>query len=348
MKKLHTFLLAFGFAFLVFLIWRAGLPQLWQQLALLGWGLVPIVIAEGVAELFHAISWRYCLSGPHRRISLLRLARIHFAGYAISYLTPTASVAGEVAKAALLAEDRHRPEAISAVVIGKLSFALAHLFFVAAGSIVLLPVLRLPPVLRTALLLVSATLAAGTIAFLLLQKRGKLSVLLKWMVARNIFAKRLQRFVIPMEQLDETLKTFHRERPWDLARSVGWHVLGYLIGIFATWYVLFLLTDSRAWMVAAQIWCLVLWFDLVTFAVPLSLGVLEGGRFAAFQAFGFGALPGMTFGIVTRLAQLFWAGFGLINYALMIARIEPHARPHRLGSLLLPKPTEAPQTVAAR
>jgi uncharacterized protein (TIRG00374 family) len=329
MKKLHTFLFALGLAFLIFIIWRTGLAQLWRQLTLLGWGLIPIVIAEGIAELFHAVSWRYCLSEPHRRISLLRLARIHFAGFAISYLTPTASVGGEVAKAVLLAEDRHHPEAASAVVIGKLSFALAHLFFVAAGSIVLLPVLNLPPALQTALLIVGSALAAGSIIFLLLQKHGKLSSLVKWLVARNICAKTLQRFVLPMERLDETLKTFHRERPWDLVRSVVWHVLGYLVGIFATWYVLLLLTDSREWMVAARIWCLVLWFDLVTFAVPLSLGVLEGGRFAAFHAFGFGALPGMAFGIATRLAQLFWAVLGLINYVLL-ARQQVKRRPSRV------------------
>ena len=100
--------------------------------------------------------------------------------------------------------------------------------------------------------------------------------------------------------------------------------------------------------VAARVWCLVLWFDLVTFAVPFSLGVLEGGRAVAFHAFGFAALPGLTFGIVTRLAQLFWAAFGLVNYALMITHIEPHARPYRFGSLLPQREAEASRSVPAR
>ena len=103
MKKLHAFLFTLGLAFVIVLIWRTGIRQLWQQLTLPGWGLIPIIIAEGLAEVFHAISWRYCLSPSHRRISLLRLLRIHFAGYALNFLTPTASLAGEVTKAALLA-----------------------------------------------------------------------------------------------------------------------------------------------------------------------------------------------------------------------------------------------------
>ena len=348
MKKLHTLLLALGSAFLVFLIWRTGLPQLWRELTLLGWGLIPIVIAEGVGELFHAISWRYCLSGTHRRLSLLRLARIHFAGYAVSFLTPTASVAGEVAKGVLLAGRHEGPEAVSAVIIGKLSTAIAHLSLIAVGSIILLPVLQLPSVLRTALILSSAALAAGIAIFLLLQKYGKLGALVRWLVARNILAETLQRVLPSIERVDETLKAFYRERPLDFVQSVFWHWLGFSAGIFSTWYVLFLLAEESAFTVAARVWCLVLWFDLVTFAVPFSLGVLEGGRAIAFRAFGFAALPGLTFGIVTRLAQLVWAAFGLVNYALMIAHIEPHARPYRLGRLLPQREPEEPGSVPAR
>jgi hypothetical protein len=61
-----------------------------------------------------------------------------------------------------------------------------------------------------------------------------------------------------------------------------------------------------------------MWIDLVTFAVPMNLGVLEGGRLVAFRMAGFGDLPGMSFGLVTRAAQLFWATAGLVSYALLI------------------------------
>ena len=80
------------------------------------------------------------------------------------------------------------------MMIGKLSCGLAHLSFVAIGSIVLLPVLQLPPALRAPLLLGSAALAAGMVIFLLLQKRGKLAGFVRWLAARNIFGKSLQGF----------------------------------------------------------------------------------------------------------------------------------------------------------
>src|SRR3979411_2853154 len=88
MKKLHGYMLARGLTLLVCLIWKIGIGQIWRQFTLLGWGTVPIVLGEGVAEFLHAVGWWHCLSGPQRAIPLLRLFRISLAGFAISYLTP--------------------------------------------------------------------------------------------------------------------------------------------------------------------------------------------------------------------------------------------------------------------
>ena len=54
MRKVHTILFALGLIFLVFLILRIGVYQLWRQLTMLGWGLIPLILAEGLAEFFHA------------------------------------------------------------------------------------------------------------------------------------------------------------------------------------------------------------------------------------------------------------------------------------------------------
>src|SRR4051794_16984531 len=101
MKKLHSALLVLGVAFLAWLVWKIGARELWHELTLLGWGLVPLILCEGVAELIHTMGWRHCLSGPSRCLSLTRLFRIRMAGYAINYVTPTAALGGEVTKAGL-------------------------------------------------------------------------------------------------------------------------------------------------------------------------------------------------------------------------------------------------------
>jgi hypothetical protein len=38
----------------------------------------------------------------------------------------------------------------------------------------------------------------------------------------------------------------------------------------------------------------------------------------AFKAVGYNALLGMTYGVALRLGELFWAGFGLVSYGLLL------------------------------
>ncbi|MDB6017486.1 MAG: hypothetical protein JWR19_1975 [Pedosphaera sp.] len=326
MKKFHGLILTLGFVLLVFLIRKIGIRELSHELRLLGWGLVPIVFSEGVAEFLHVVGWRYCFSGPLRSVPLLRLFSINMAGFAISYLTPMASLGGDVTKASLLTLNHKGPEAVAGVLAGKLSFALAHLLIVVIGAIVILGRIPLPRALWDALLASSTLLGGGIVAFLLLQKHGKLGALVRWLVRRNVGGKPLRRLAVEINQVDEALQVFYRERPWGLLLAVFWHLLGYSVGLFQSWYFLQLMADNPSLRMAAGVWILGLWFDLLSFAVPLNLGVLEATRIVAFRAIGYGALLGMTYGMVYRVAQLFWVGFGLANYVLLISRRKSHRR----------------------
>ena len=317
MKKLHAILLVLGLVFLTYLVSTIGVGELWRELTSLGWGLISLILIEGVADLVHTMGWRRCLSGPHRSLPLVVLFCIRMAGFAINYLTPTASLGGEVTKAALLASNYRGPEAASGVLIGKLCFAFAHLLFVVVGSIAILWHIKLPRALWVGMLMGSALLAGGMVAFLLIQKYGRLGVVVRWLVAHKLGGRPLQRAARDITEVDEALKLFYRQRPWDLPLGVCWHLLGYMAGIFQTWFFFHLLNQDASFVVAASAWVLSLWFDLLTFAIPLRLGTLEGSRIVAFKAVGSDALLGMTYGVALRLAELFWAGFGLLSYGLL-------------------------------
>ncbi|MDY0041961.1 MAG: lysylphosphatidylglycerol synthase domain-containing protein [Desulforhabdus sp.] len=319
MKKFHIFSVCCGIALLVFLIWKIGIRELWQEISLLGWGLVPIILIEGIADLFHALGWRHCLSGPHRSLPFLRIFRIRMAGYAINYLTPTAALGGEVTKGALLSLNQKGAEAITGVLIGKLSFAISQLLFVAAGSILIVTQVDLPVALWVGMLISSGLLALGIFGFLLVQKYGKLGCLIRWLVSHNLGGKFLQKLSHEINEVDEALKVFYRTNPLGLLWSVFWHLVAFTVGIVQTWLFIELLSNNATIPVAAGIWILGNWFDLLTFAVPLDIGVQEGTRVLAFKALGFDLLMGMTYGVTLRLQQIFWAGFGLLNYALLLS-----------------------------
>ncbi len=66
-----------------------------------------------------------------------------------------------------------------------------------------------------------------------------------------------------------------------------------------------------------NIWVIGLWFDLVSFLIPMNIGSLEGSRMLTFIAYGFRAVEGLTYGMLLRLAQISWAVAGLIGYAFL-------------------------------
>lgn len=318
MKKFHLLSVILGISLLGGLIWQIGLHALWHDMTVLGWGLIPLVLIEGVVDLFHTLGWRHCLSAPHRSLPLWRLYRIRLAGFSINHLTPTATLGGEVTKGTLLALHEGQTEAITAVLIGKLAFCLTQLLLVAFGSVFVLWNVTLPPGVWPALLVSSFILGAGIVGFLFVQRAGKLGVVIRWLVSHRLGGKALARAATHLNAVDEGLKDFYKNHPYDLPLAVIWHLFGMGCGILQTWLFLFLLTIHPSFMVAAGIWLLGSWFDLLTFAIPLGIGIQEGTRVLAFKAMGFSMVAGLAYGVTLRLVQLFWAGVGLIIYATLL------------------------------
>jgi uncharacterized protein (TIRG00374 family) len=353
-KKLNTILLVLGLGFLGCLVWKVGPGDLWSQLGALGWGVVPLILSEGVANLFHTIGWRQCIEESGRRVPLPRLFRMAMAGFAINYLTPTACLGGEVTKAALLASGVKGTQAVSSVLMDKVCMAFAHLLLVIGGTCYLVWRVQLPTQLWLIMAVSIALLTVGIVGFLLLQKYGKLGGFVRWFAARRMFKRSLQHAAENVSHVDEALQVFYRERPLDLVRSVFWHLLGLAMAIFQTWLFLYLIgrpAPVQAILVAAF---LGLWMDFLTFAVPMNLGALEGSRILALKTVGIDAATGMAFGLAMRVAQVFWAAYGLVSYGLMtlgqpagwrekrVAANAPAQPPERFGpnGLVLPHPAD--------
>jgi len=175
----------------------------------------------------------------------------------------------------------------------------------------------LPAAVWTAMFLSGGLVITGIVAFLLLQKYGKLGAFLRWLAARRLGGRTLQAAAGEIGKVDEALKSFYRERPKDLKLAVSWHMLGHCVGLFQTWSFIILLNQPVSAATVVAVWVLGMWFDILTFAVPLNMGTLEGSRVIAFKAVGYGAVMGMTYGLALRLAQLSCVCFGLVSYALL-------------------------------
>jgi hypothetical protein len=326
MKKFNLTLFLLGAGFLAWLVWKIGAGELWREMRSLGWGLIPFMLGEGAAEMIHTVGWRHCLNEPWRSLPWRRLFRIRMAGYAINYLTPTACVGGEATRMALLAAEHPGPGAVSGVLIEKVSFAFAQIVFVAVGLLAVVRWVQLPGPLWVSMLASGGLMAGGVITFLILQRRGKLGGLVRWLAARRPGSAALKKAAENITSVDGELRAFFRERPREMWKAVGWHLAGFSVGIAQTWFFLHLLKLDGSWRTASVVWFLSMWFDVLTFAVPLNVGSLEGSRIVAFKAAGYGPLPGMSYGLAIRLAMMSCAVLGLAFYWPLAMRGNRRAR----------------------
>ncbi len=320
MKKLNVFLFLAGFLFLGVLLVHIGVGELWRELRLLGWALFPFILGEGVAEMIHTVGWRYCLAQPYRSLSWWQLYQIRMAGYAINYLTPTAALGGEATKIDLLATYHSGPKAASGVLIEKFCFSFAQVLFVLTGSVFLAGRVHLQTSVWVSMLLSISLLATGMLVFFLLQKYGKLGGLIRWMAARRPGNSTLQDVAEKTSRVDHALREFYAQESGNMWLAISWHLLGYCTGFFQTWLFLRSVGLGPSLAIVAAIWFLGMWFDLLTFAVPLNMGSLEGTRIIVFRAVGYAALPGMVYGLAIRFAQIFWSVAGLAIYGCLTAR----------------------------
>jgi uncharacterized protein (TIRG00374 family) len=319
MKIFHQLSITAGIILLVLLIWGVGPGRLWHELALLGWGLAPLILIEGIANIFHTFGWRHCLSEPYRSLSFFHLFRIRMAGVAINHLTPTADLGGEITRGALLSLYHQSPQAASGVIVGKLSYTLAQMLFVVCGSLFVIVHIDLPQGVGISLLWGSILIGSGLMGFLTVQKYGKLGTLLRWCVNRNIGGIFLKKLAHHITDVDNALQLFYKDHQGDLYFSMFWHTVGLACGIVQSWYFFYLVTEHTSLLVVAGAWFLGSWFDMLSFAVPSNIGVLEGTRVLALHLLGFASSTGLAYGIALRLEQLTLALCGMLLYATLLS-----------------------------
>jgi hypothetical protein len=326
-RKFHLVAIALGAVLFGGLVYAVGPLLLWRKLAILGWRLLPLTLLEGATEVFHAQGWRHCLSGSHRSLSFFRVFSIRLAGSSINHLTPTAGFGGEVTKGALLASPQMGPEAAAAVIVDKLSFALAQLVFVAGGASLVLRKIALPHSLWVALIAGTLLLLAGVIGFLAVQRHGKLGAVVRWAVAHRLGGKALKNAALHVTQVDRALQLYYRRRPLALPLSVAWHAAALVWSIAPAYCFLAFLSDSPSLSRAAAIVCLGTWFNLATFALPTDIGVQETARLLIFSLLGFPGALGLTYGVTLRAEQLFWVAVGLALYGVLLAKMRKEKNP---------------------
>jgi len=311
----NKLLVSLGALGLDVLLWRIDLHTVPQALFHVGWGMALVLSQEIVAHVLNASGWRFAFTREiAARFTFGELVRLRVAGDAINYVTPTATIGGEVARTAMLSEACGVDDRAVSVIIAKATQTLAQAFFITAGLSVVATewIAAGPRPSRVAWMVVGGLLTVVLVAHRIVARAGG------WAAAwRRAFGPRLVEFL--------------RNYPGRVAASTLMFALAYAWGAFeAYWICRFLLMPVPV-ITAFTIEVLSITVDGILFMVPAKIGTQEGGKVAVFAALGLPPSLGFAFGVVRHVRELIWAVLGIFLYWAAIS-----SRHRRLGSTSKP------------
>lgn len=306
MKHFQRAALAVALGVFIVLLWKLDARQVLGIALGVGWGFLLILPQEGGCHLLNAAAWRLAFpesQARHFRLGELWLLRV--LGDSLNYLTPSATIGGEVARAMMLHHAETAEARASSVVVAKFTQIAAQALFVLTGFVFVV-FSYLPASRRWARARLGAswmlTLAAG--AYLVYSLWGR-----HWIREAGIeeFAeKKLWGF----GRVPWHLREYFRRHPGRMGASVLLFFSAYAWSSIEVWLICRFIGLPVGWHMAVAIEVLSIGIDAVLL-VPAKLGTQESGKTAVFVLLGLPPASGFAFGLVRHVRELAWAFAGM-------------------------------------
>ena len=303
-----------------------GIDELVRDLSTMGSGLAVVVLIEGLSVVFNTAGWMLAFPPGERTVGGGRLLGVRLAGDAVNYLTPSATVGGELLRIRLLAGLGPASVTWASVGAAKLGQTAAQISFVCLGLALVLPQFtRLSPWMG-GLLGISVAVLAGA-ALVQLVGRGIWTTL--GGIARRLALARFLpgTWTDPGRQMDLALRRLGAAR---VVAVLGCFLAGWAVGAVEIYVILAWVGGPVDWQTALALEIGSVLVDGIFFFVPAKIGTQEGGKVLLFAMLGLDPARGLTVGVVRRIRELTYAGLGLAVLAWLTTR--PAAEESRAGS----------------
>ena len=311
MRTLKTVFLILGAVLVGVLVYRIGTAPVLETLGKLAWWQFLVVcLPYAFIMAVDTLGWRFAFTRD--RAPFLPLYGARLAGEALNLVTALGSVGGEAVKAWLVRRHVTYEESIPATVIAKTTITVAQAVFLLIGIVLAWSVLDVDSVVLRGMLWILLVEVFAVGGFVGAQVFG--------LVARG--GRLLKTFGVVKDTsyattLDKALRGYYFTQWRRLGLSVGFHLVGWLLGAVEAFIMLWALGVDASLLTATVIEALGSGVRFATFLVPGSLGAVEGANAAAFEALGFGASVGLAFSFVRRARQIVWVVIGLAVMGLM-------------------------------
>jgi uncharacterized membrane protein YbhN (UPF0104 family) len=322
--------LALGAAVLATTVWAIGADTLIGDLRTMGWGLAAILLVESLSVALNTGGWALGFPSGERPVSVPRLFAARLAGDGVNYLTPSATVGGELLRLRLLGPQVPASLRLGSVSVAKIGQSLAQAVFILLGLAIVLPGLAVAQGWLgwtgaiVAACVAGAAAVAHWAAFVWAVDRGF------WRMTRGVLRRVRLGWLLPASwagpgrDLDAALA---RLGPWRAAASLGCFVAGWTVGAAEIYLILHWVGGTVDWQTALALETGSVLIDGILFFVPAKVGTQEGGKVVLFAALGLNPARGLTVGVVRRIRELAYAGLGLVALGWLTARPTPGPTP---------------------
>jgi hypothetical protein len=315
--------LAAALAIMIALVARLGPAALLDELDQVGVSAAWLLVLYAAGTTLGAFPY-YVLFPPAIRPSLRSAIVSRFAASGINIIIPLFGVGGEPTRLLWLPPE-HRAAGVAAILVDRLTYAVASALFLVGGTLAAIELADLPS---------SYTVGGLFTAFSLFLFAG----IAIWLVGRHRFGGRLHRLVSRLrrrshagrqfgDDLDTEIEAIVRRRP-----SL---VLAILLGLAARFvlgaelFIAFRLLDVHLSASAAYTFAVVpVLLAVVGAVVPGQLGIQEGSQALVAQSLGFDPSTAVAAVLLTRVRQLLTAAIAWV----LIATARPPRTPTNSAS----------------
>lgn len=297
-----------GSSMFLYLLWSFGPGRVWELFRGFGWGFAVILPVYYTDHILNATGWRLAFTPTQAaQVSFWELVRVRIAGDGVNYLTPSATIAGELVRPGMLRSSLPHDAKVASVVVAKAAQAAAQGLFVLLGLIYLINAQVYDfkaGQAGWAAAGISAMLCGVALGVALLAARPPQRLTARFPAA---FAK--------LEPVRRGLREFLGRHPLRLIGSIFFFMLGYAWGAAEMWLICQLLGFPIGAETALCIEFLSTLVDAFAFMVPAKIGTQEAGKAVIFKGLGLAADVGFTTGLIRHTRELLWAALGLGLYA---------------------------------
>ena len=313
---------ALGAGLFASILYGWGSHRVWRDLQAIGWRFVPIVALEVLVSGANARAWWHTLPRQTRHNAFPRLLLVQLAGRALNETAPGAPLYSEPMKVLLLRERSPVSVTTASLLSVKLAQALASVLFIIGGLLAASWSLTFDRLPVRSLSVAFVLIVAGIGTFMALQLRG-FSGLTRRVAARgHCLGSWVGRMEHGLRRVDEHLQELYRSRPWDFVAAVMLGLAGLCVGIVQIWLMMRWIGLRPDWLASVTIEAFAVLVSFVSFVIPGSLGVQEGGKVLIFAALGLPVAAGVTVGVACRVNNMLQVAIGVVALVWL--------KPHRM------------------